>query len=242
MMAKGQSSIQEGKYRHAMEILNKLVYAEPSNQDAKDLLADTYEQMGYQFGKPEPRAHFLAGAKELRDGVNRREGGKARHCGFVRGTAPSCSSIPRHPDGQPQGRRHEIQVQSHSPGHRRKVRCRDEQCHPDDIDGFQANDADLTITLNRTDFEEIMLKKAKLADLVQAGKARLEGNPAVLKQLAGSCEMFDPMFGEVHARYKGRPEDLQIEGRAVRARLAHGQRAVNETTNGRRTRCTMTLP
>ena len=44
------------------------------------------------------------------------------------------------------------------------------------------------------DFENIMLKKAKLADLAKAGKAKLEGNPTVLKQLAGACELFDPMF------------------------------------------------
>jgi len=33
-----------------------------------------------------------------------------------------------------------------------------------------------------------------LDDLVKAGKARLEGNASVLKQLAAVCEEFDPMF------------------------------------------------
>jgi alkyl sulfatase BDS1-like metallo-beta-lactamase superfamily hydrolase len=62
------------------------------------------------------------------------------------------------------------------------------------IAGHQAKDADLTITLNRSDLEEIMLGKTKLAELARAGKARLDGNPAVLQQLAAACEMFDPMF------------------------------------------------
>ena len=62
------------------------------------------------------------------------------------------------------------------------------------IAGYQAKDADLTITLNRSDMEDIMLGKTKLEVLAKAGKARLDGNPAVLRQLATACEMYDPMF------------------------------------------------
>jgi alkyl sulfatase BDS1-like metallo-beta-lactamase superfamily hydrolase len=36
-----------GKYRYAAEMLNKLVYAGPNKQVAKDLLADIFEQIGY---------------------------------------------------------------------------------------------------------------------------------------------------------------------------------------------------
>jgi len=40
ILAKGKALYDEGRYRHAQEILNKLVYAEPQNHAAKDLLAD----------------------------------------------------------------------------------------------------------------------------------------------------------------------------------------------------------
>ncbi len=46
----------------AVEILNKLVHAEPDNQEAKDLLADVFEQIGYQQENPGLRNSFLAGA------------------------------------------------------------------------------------------------------------------------------------------------------------------------------------
>ena len=46
IMAKGQELHDQGKYLEATEILNKLVFAEPQNQIAKDLLADVYEQIG----------------------------------------------------------------------------------------------------------------------------------------------------------------------------------------------------
>ena len=69
IIAKGKELYSQGKYRHAMEILNKLVFAEPDNQAAKDLLADVYEQIGYQKESPSVRNSFLAGAFELRNGI-----------------------------------------------------------------------------------------------------------------------------------------------------------------------------
>jgi alkyl sulfatase BDS1-like metallo-beta-lactamase superfamily hydrolase len=86
ILAKGRELYDQGKYRHAMEILNKLVYAEPGDQTAKDLLADTYEQLGYQYESPSLRNSFLAGAKELRDGVIAVKAAKAGSPDFVRGT------------------------------------------------------------------------------------------------------------------------------------------------------------
>jgi alkyl sulfatase BDS1-like metallo-beta-lactamase superfamily hydrolase len=62
------------------------------------------------------------------------------------------------------------------------------------IEGYEAKDANLTMTLNRSDLEDIMLGKAKLMELAKAGKARLEGNANILQQLAAACEMYDPMF------------------------------------------------
>src|SRR5210317_1146795 len=40
IIAKGKELYEQGQYRHAMEILNKLIFAEPDNQASKDLLAD----------------------------------------------------------------------------------------------------------------------------------------------------------------------------------------------------------
>ena len=52
----------------------------------------------------------------------------------------------------------------------------------------------MTVTLNRSDLEDIMLGKTKLVELAKVGKAKLNGNASVLQQLAGACEMFDPVF------------------------------------------------
>jgi alkyl sulfatase BDS1-like metallo-beta-lactamase superfamily hydrolase len=195
IVARGKELIERGQYRHAVEIINKLVYAEPGNQDAKDLLADAFEQLGYQSESPSLRNSYLTAAKELRHGVAQMETFPQQPPDIVRGTPTSLLLDAL-----------AVQVDSRRAA---GLKFKFNLIHPDinkkyivemsnatltHIEGYEAKDADLTVTLNRSDFEEIMLKKAKLQDLVKAGKARLDGDEAVLRQLAAACEDFDPMF------------------------------------------------
>src|SRR5690242_1637083 len=69
IITRGRQLYEEGQYLLAQEIVNKLVQAEPQNQVAKDLLADIFEQIGYQQENPGLRNSFLAGAYELRTGI-----------------------------------------------------------------------------------------------------------------------------------------------------------------------------
>ncbi len=69
ILARGRELHDEGKYLLASEIVNKLVQAEPHNEAAKDLLADVFEQIGYQQENPGLRNSFLAAAYELRTGI-----------------------------------------------------------------------------------------------------------------------------------------------------------------------------
>ena len=69
IMAKSQQLVGQGKYLEATEILNKLVFAEPRNLPARRLLADVYEQLGYQAESTSVRNSYLQGAFELRNGL-----------------------------------------------------------------------------------------------------------------------------------------------------------------------------
>ena len=64
-----QTSYDAGDYQWASELLNKLVFADDTNAPAKALLADTYEQMGWQEENALWRNFYLTGAYELRNGV-----------------------------------------------------------------------------------------------------------------------------------------------------------------------------
>ena len=56
-------------YRWLAELLNQVVFAEPDNDDAKQLLARVYDQLGYQSESGPWRDFYLTGAYELRHGA-----------------------------------------------------------------------------------------------------------------------------------------------------------------------------
>ena len=65
----GQNAFATGDYRWAAEVFNHLVFAEPDNQEARDWLSATYEQLGFQAESGAWRSYYLTGAAELRRGL-----------------------------------------------------------------------------------------------------------------------------------------------------------------------------
>ena len=69
VLARAAADFEAGAFRWVAEILGKLVFAEPANSQARHLLADTFEQLGYQAESATWRNAYLYGAQELRHGV-----------------------------------------------------------------------------------------------------------------------------------------------------------------------------
>ncbi len=61
-----RASFEEGDYRWVAEVLNHVVMSNPEYLDARALLADTFEQLGYQAESAVWRNFYLCGALELR--------------------------------------------------------------------------------------------------------------------------------------------------------------------------------
>ncbi|MCB1247438.1 MAG: MBL fold metallo-hydrolase, partial [Acidimicrobiia bacterium] len=70
VLAKARADYEAGEYRWVAQVVNDLVFADPSNEEAKALQADALEQLGYQTENGTWRDFYLSGAKELRQGVN----------------------------------------------------------------------------------------------------------------------------------------------------------------------------
>lgn len=62
-----KKSYDKGEFRWVGMVLNHLVFADPKNMPARYLLADSFEQMGYQAESGPWRNFYLTGARELRD-------------------------------------------------------------------------------------------------------------------------------------------------------------------------------
>lgn len=69
VVQKAQQAFDRGEYRWAATLLRDAVFAEPDNAGAKELLARTYDQLGYQAESGPWRDAYLTGAFELRRGA-----------------------------------------------------------------------------------------------------------------------------------------------------------------------------
>jgi alkyl sulfatase BDS1-like metallo-beta-lactamase superfamily hydrolase len=69
LMKQAQADFDAGDYRWTAEALNYLTYSDPTNQKARDMLADTYDQLGYQAESATWRNFYLTAADELRRGL-----------------------------------------------------------------------------------------------------------------------------------------------------------------------------
>lgn len=69
VVVKARASFGAGDFRWVAEVLNHVVFAEPDHAEARELLADTYEQLGYGAENGTWRCAYLSGAAELRFGT-----------------------------------------------------------------------------------------------------------------------------------------------------------------------------
>jgi alkyl sulfatase BDS1-like metallo-beta-lactamase superfamily hydrolase len=67
-LALAKNAMAAGDYRWSSDLLQKLVFAAPGNPEAKAMLAESYEQQGYQAESAIWRNQFLAAAGDLRRG------------------------------------------------------------------------------------------------------------------------------------------------------------------------------
>lgn len=68
VLRKARKDFEKGDYQWVAQITKELVFADPSNQRARNLCADALEQLGYQAESGAWRNAYLMGAAELRKG------------------------------------------------------------------------------------------------------------------------------------------------------------------------------
>ncbi|MCG8636697.1 MAG: SCP2 sterol-binding domain-containing protein [Desulfobacterales bacterium] len=211
IMAKGKVLYDEGRYRHAQEILNKLVYAEPENTRAKDLLADVFEQIGYQQESPSVRNSFLAAAFELRSGIPSGASPKTAGPDVVRAMSTDLwldSLAIRMVSKKAEGMAFTINL--NLPDIDEKFVVEMSNATLTNIEGFQSEKPDLTITINRSDLEKTMMGKTSFDEQIKSGKACLEGDRRAYEQLKSVLTHFTPDFELIPGTQADQPGKTKI--------------------------------
>jgi len=195
IMLKGQELHDQGKYLEASEILNRLVFAEPQNEPAKDLLADVFEQIGYQQENPGLRNSFLAGAYELRSGIPEGATPESMTPDIARAMTTDLFldflgilMDSRRADGM------EFTINLVTPDNGEQFVIELSNNTLTNIEGYQAENANLTLTISRLGLAQAMIGAKPLADQIADGSAQAEGDVDVLRQLASTFVRFELGF------------------------------------------------
>lgn len=202
ILAEGRRAFGAADYRWAVQVLHPLVFAQPDNQEAKDLQADAYEQMGYQAEGPQWRGIFLTAAKELREGV--------APAAFVTASKDTILAMPIdilfdfaavHLIGD-KAADADLRIDFHfaeeggadSGGEtwtmwvRRGVLNARRGAHPD---------TRLTVSGPKAALVGVLLRPAAAGEMAESGAIVLDGDEGVLETLGGLLDDFDPNFSMV---------------------------------------------
>ena len=194
ILKKAKKDFSDGDYRFVATALNKVVQAEPNNLEARAMLADAYEQMGYQAEGAGWRNIYLTGAQEMR-------------LGKVTPGAPKTVSADILSEMDPGMLLDYIAVQvdalkAQHTTFSMNIVVDGEAYFVEMSNGNLSNikvnkpieSADATITLDDDGFTKILLGQARLSALIESKQATFEGDDTVLSKLVSTLVKFDETF------------------------------------------------
>lgn len=196
VLEKAKADFDKGEYRWLGMVLRQVVFADPDNADAKELLAKAYEQMGYQTKSGPWRSMYLQGAWELRNGTPKITAASASP-DVVRAMSVDMlfdflavrldsdkaegKTITVNFDFTDLDEHYTLALENSVLNHTQK----------------QAATADATITLTKTALDDVNLGAATLQDQLKAGTIQVSGNADAVKELFGMIDTFSPAFNVV---------------------------------------------
>jgi alkyl sulfatase BDS1-like metallo-beta-lactamase superfamily hydrolase len=198
VLRQAQSSYDAGDYRWVAEVVNHVVFADPDNVAARSLLADAYEQLGYQAESGPWRNEYLSGALELRSGVKQMATSDTASVDTIRampidlfldylgvrlnperaGDANVAFNLTLTDIGETWSFGVENAALHHS-----KIR--------------PAENPDTSITTTRFALNDVMLRSKTLEQQVVAGKVKIEGDPQALANFVSWLDTFPFWFNIV---------------------------------------------
>jgi alkyl sulfatase BDS1-like metallo-beta-lactamase superfamily hydrolase len=179
VMKLGREAFEKGDYRWGAELVNHLVFAQPDNQEAKNLEADLLEQMGYQAESGPWRNFYLTGAGELRHGVQKPATPNPASSDIIASMSPELlfgymgvQLDAKKADGKT------LAVNWIFPDINEKHALFLENSVLNHWPDYSDAKADVTVTVDRTTLTKVLTKQVSFEDAVKTGLVKFAGNQA----------------------------------------------------------------
>jgi len=195
ILARAAKDFAKGEFRFVAQALSHLVFAEPDNQAARALLADTFEQLGYAAESSTWRNAYLFGAQELRQGMPKTppRPPMPRETLAALRTEQLWDVLGVRLNGPKAEGKHIVLNWSFTDTGETFV-LNLENSALTYTEGVQADSADASFTLARSTLDEVIAKQTSFPEAVAAGKIKVAGNPLRLAELMGLMDEFPRMF------------------------------------------------
>jgi alkyl sulfatase BDS1-like metallo-beta-lactamase superfamily hydrolase len=197
VLSMARKSFDNGEYRWVAEVLKHVVFADPGNQAARNLLADAYQQLGYAAESGPWRNFYLSGAMELRSGKKVFPIGGTTSPDMINGMSSELffNYIAMRYKG--------TEEHTHKYNFNFVLTDRNEEVGLVVSNGVVnprvgnplTKDVTATITMSRMDLAILTSSKdARVDDLVQEGRIKIEGDAAAFRDFLGNLDYFDFWF------------------------------------------------
>ncbi|MDN0083919.1 alkyl sulfatase dimerization domain-containing protein [Crenobacter sp. SG2305] len=195
MIATAKAAYNKGEYRWAATVANKVVFADPTNQLARNVEADALEQMGYQAESGPVRNFYLSGAQELRGGMKKMAPSNASSHDIIRGMTLDSflDFLAIHLNGPKVGDK-SYAYNLRFPDIKTEYVLTVKNGVMNYSKGKQMDKADGTVTLNRSTLDDIAMGKLKLGNLTESGDVTITGDKAKFKEMLSNFDKFDFWF------------------------------------------------
>jgi alkyl sulfatase BDS1-like metallo-beta-lactamase superfamily hydrolase len=200
VLAKARQSYDEGDYRWVAQVLNYVIFADPENEEAKRMQADTLEQLGFGAENGTWRNFYLMGAYELRHGsVGTPVSPNAPDLAAALTVDQLFDAMALRVDG-PGAWDTELSIDWHftepAEAHRTTLRNGVLVHHPID-DSTVPSSSDASYTLRLGQLQQLIAGALALHDEINAGRIASTGDPKALERLAAHLDQPDPGFAIV---------------------------------------------
>jgi linear primary-alkylsulfatase len=197
VLERARASYEGGEYRWVAEVVNKVVLADPENLPARHLQADALEQLGYQSESGVWRNFYLTAAQELRQGVAELPTLRPDSVETLRAMSPELlwDFLAVRLNGAKAGaQRITINMTFPDLGESYCLMVRNGALsHRSGLDAG----ADVSFTIDRRDFDMVLLGKASAPELIARGSARIDGDATALQRFVGLLDTFEFWFNIV---------------------------------------------
>ncbi|MBV38799.1 MAG: alkyl sulfatase dimerization domain-containing protein [Alphaproteobacteria bacterium] len=204
LLFRAQADFGVGEYRWVAQVLSHLVFAEPENMAGRQLLADTFEQLGYQAESATWRNAYLYGAQELRHGLAKLPPRRMISPDML--TALSGGALfdfmaVRLNGAKAAGLRWRINWHLSDIDERLMMNL--QNCTMTYMPGEVADDAAASVRVSREVLVAVNVRKTNVTEALAAGEMEIKGDPALVVRLFEILDDFDMMFDVVAPSLKG---------------------------------------